>query len=53
MGYQQEAQESIPGRGKVSLFSKILRLALGPTEPPIQWILGALFSGIQRPGREA
>jgi hypothetical protein len=27
--------------------------ALGPTQPPIQWVLGALFLGIKRPGREA
>jgi hypothetical protein len=27
--------------------------ALGPTQPPIQWIPGSLFLGIKRPGREA
>jgi hypothetical protein len=24
-----------------------------PTEPPIQWLLGALSPGVKRPGREA
>jgi hypothetical protein len=27
--------------------------ALGPTQPPIQWMPGALSPGIKRPGREA
>jgi hypothetical protein len=27
--------------------------ALGPTQPPIQWVSGALFLGVKRPGREA
>jgi len=25
---------------------------ISPTQPPIQWLLGALFLGIKRPGRE-
>jgi hypothetical protein len=29
------------------------RTALGPTQPPIQWIRGALSLGIKRQGREA
>jgi hypothetical protein len=29
------------------------RKALGPTQPPIQWVPGALSVGIKRPGREA
>jgi hypothetical protein len=29
------------------------RPALGPTQPPIQWVSGALSPGIKRPGREA
>jgi hypothetical protein len=28
------------------------RPALGPTHPPIQWVLGALSLGVKRPGRE-
>jgi hypothetical protein len=29
------------------------RPALGPIQPPIQWVLGALSLGVKRPGREA
>jgi hypothetical protein len=29
------------------------RTVLGPTQPPIQWVLGALSLGAKRPGREA
>jgi len=29
------------------------RLALGPTQPPIQWVTGALSLGVKRPGRKA
>jgi hypothetical protein len=25
----------------------------GPTQPPVQWVQGALSSGVKRPGREA
>jgi hypothetical protein len=28
-------------------------MALGPTQPPIQWVLGSLLLGVKRPGREA
>jgi len=34
------------------LFATALRLALGPTEPPIKWISGALNPDIKRLGRE-
>jgi hypothetical protein len=27
--------------------------ALGHTQPPIQWVPGALSPGVKRPGREA
>jgi hypothetical protein len=29
------------------------RTALGPTQHPIQWVPGALYLAVQRPGREA
>jgi hypothetical protein len=28
-------------------------MALGPTQPPKQWVPGALSLGVKRPGREA
>jgi hypothetical protein len=28
-------------------------MALGPTQPSIQWVPGALSLGVKRPGREA
>jgi hypothetical protein len=45
---------SIPG-GCWEFFSKptASRTALGPTQPPIQWVLRALSLGVKRPGREA
>jgi hypothetical protein len=46
-------QSSSPGRGKNFIFSKSSRPVLVPTQPPIQWVRGALSSGVKRPGREA
>jgi hypothetical protein len=37
----------------IFLFTIVSRPALKPTQPPIQWVLGALSLGIKRPGREA
>jgi hypothetical protein len=34
-------------------FTTVSRTALGPTQPPIQWLPGALSLGVKRPGREA
>jgi hypothetical protein len=44
---------SIPGRRKILLFSPTARSALGPTQPPVQWVPAALSPGVKRPGREA
>jgi hypothetical protein len=33
-------------------FSTVSRPALGPTQPPIQWVLGTLSLEVKRPGRE-
>jgi hypothetical protein len=37
----------------ISLFTTASITALGPTQPPVQWIPGALSLGVKRPGREA
>jgi hypothetical protein len=42
-----------PSRVKNFLFSMSSRLALESTQPPIQWVLGALSPGVKRQGREA
>jgi hypothetical protein len=42
----------VPVEGKIFLLSTSSRPVLGPTQPPIQWILGALSSGVKQPGRE-
>jgi hypothetical protein len=44
---------SSPVGGKNFLFSKSSRLALGSTQPPIQWVPGALSPGVKRQGHEA
>jgi hypothetical protein len=37
----------------IFLLTTASRTALGPTQPPLQWIPGALSLGVKRPGREA
>jgi hypothetical protein len=37
----------------IFLFTTESRTALGHTQPPIQWVTGALSLGVKRPGREA
>jgi hypothetical protein len=44
---------SSPDRVKNFLFSTSSRSALGPTQPPIQRVPGALSPGVKRHGREA
>jgi hypothetical protein len=43
----------IPGRVKKYLFSMSFRPVLESTQLPIQWVAGALFPEVKRPGREA
>jgi hypothetical protein len=42
-----------PSGAKNFLFSMWSRPALGPTQPPIQWVPGVLSPGVKRPWREA
>jgi hypothetical protein len=37
----------------IFLLTTASRTALGPTQPPIQWVQGALSLGAKRPGRKA
>jgi hypothetical protein len=37
----------------IFLFTTASRPASGPTQPPIQWVPGALSFGVKRPGCEA
>jgi len=36
--------------GAENLFTTTSRPALGPTQPPIQWVPGALSLGVKQPG---
>jgi hypothetical protein len=38
---------------RIFLFTTVSKMVLGPTQPPIQWVSGALTLGVKRPGREA
>jgi hypothetical protein len=37
----------------IFLFATVFRMAMGPTQPPIQWVAGALSLGVKRLRREA
>jgi hypothetical protein len=50
---QPKGRSSSPGKIKNFLFSTLSRPALRPTQPPIQWVLGALSPGVKWHGREA
>jgi hypothetical protein len=39
--------------GHIFITNSVSRPALGPTQPPIHWVPGALSLGVKRPGREA
>jgi hypothetical protein len=52
-GYGPDARGSIPGRGKIFLFSTTSGPPMGPTQSPIQWAVGIIFPGVKRHRREA
>jgi len=37
----------------IFLFTTASRTALGPSQPPVQWVSGSLSLGVKGPGREA
>jgi len=51
-GLDDQSFESRQGLG-IFLLTTVCRPALGPTQPPIQWVPGALSLGVKRPRREA
>jgi hypothetical protein len=51
-GLDDRGFESRQGLG-IFLYTTVFRPDPGPTQPPIQWVTGALFLGVRRPVREA
>jgi hypothetical protein len=53
-GYGLEDREvGVRVPAESTLFSTLSRLAQGPTQPPMEWVPGALSPGAKQPGREA
>jgi hypothetical protein len=50
LGYGLDDRVQFPAGEMMEYF---VRPALGPTQPPIQWVPGALASRVKLPGREA
>jgi hypothetical protein len=56
LGYGLDDRDSrvqFPAGLGIFLFTTVSRTALGPIQPPIQWVPGGLSLGVKRPGREA
>jgi hypothetical protein len=51
MGWMTRVQLLV--RAGIFLFATMSRLTLGPTHPPIQWLLGAFFPRVKQPGHKA
>jgi hypothetical protein len=39
--------------GQEFLFLHVVQTGYGPTQPPVQWVLGDISLGVKQPGREA
>jgi hypothetical protein len=52
-GYGMEGPGSIPGSVKFFPSPQRPDQLMGPTQPPTQWVLGALSPGVKLPEREA
>jgi hypothetical protein len=48
-----ESRGSIPDRGRRFLSLHSIQLSVGPTQPPIRLLLGAVYMEVKRPSREA
>jgi hypothetical protein len=53
LGYGLDDRVWFQARAGILFFATAFRPALGPTQPPIQWVPGALSLGVKRPRREA
>jgi hypothetical protein len=54
MGWTIEESRFDSQQGKdIFLFSIMFSLVLGPTQPPLKWVSGAVAPHIKRPKREA
>jgi hypothetical protein len=52
-GDDRGSRVRFPAGAGIFLFTTASRTALGPTQPPIQWVLATLSLEVKRPGREA
>jgi len=53
MGWRVRVLEFSSQQGlEIFLFTTVSRMALGPTQPPSQWITGPLSLGVKQPGCE-
>jgi hypothetical protein len=50
-GYELNGRGSISGMGNIIFIA--FRQALGPNQPPTQWVPGTLSPGVKRAGHEA